>query len=110
MRRKPALSQQNRFLLDRVRQYRELERLLKVLANPIRLAVVELLRGKERGLTVSEMCEILHVRQAVMSAYLKKLVRAGVLGCVRQGRHAYYFIKNEHVLDIMDCLNRCIRR
>ncbi len=83
---------------------------MKVLANPIRLAVVELLRGKERGLTVSEICKALSVRQAVMSAYLRKLVRAGVLGSVRQGRNVYYFIKNEHVLDIMDCLNRCIRR
>ncbi len=97
------------FYKDRAREFREIERILKGVANPIRLAIIDTLRSGQ-PMTVKEICDKLGLRQAVASSYLRKMHQLNIVGCQRKGRCVFYFIKNERIIDIIDCLNRCSRR
>lgn len=63
---------------------------LKVLANPKRLEVMYLLRrGK---FTVSDMENMIGIRQANLSQHLMVLRRTGVVTSEHEGRKVYYYL------------------
>ncbi|MEO0437854.1 MAG: metalloregulator ArsR/SmtB family transcription factor [Pseudomonadota bacterium] len=61
---------------------------LKAAADPLRLRVLRLLRQDAMG--VSELCELLEVRQPALSHHLKVLSGAGLLRSERDGNHIFY--------------------
>lgn len=67
--------------------------LLKALADPIRLQVIEALGGGER--CVCELTEALGLAQSKLSFHLKVLKEAGLLVDRQSGRWVYYQLQPE---------------
>ncbi|MBX3102134.1 MAG: helix-turn-helix transcriptional regulator [Bacteroidetes bacterium] len=73
---------------------------LKALAHPIRMAIVDLLHQKE-GMTVTQIYEKLRLEQAVASHHLGILRDKGVLEHYRVGKHTYYYLEKQNMLNII---------
>ncbi|BDD09858.1 transcriptional regulator [Fulvitalea axinellae] len=87
-------------------QQENLERaskILKTIANPMRLGIVWLLKDG-REMSVSQIHEILKKDQGLTSHYLTKLKDQGVLGSRREGKNCLYFIKNTDILNVFKCM------
>lgn len=80
--------------------------LLKAIAHPMRIAILQYLdNGKQ--FTVTEIYEYLKIEQSTTSHHLGILKDKGVLGSKREGKNTYYFIKNEKLSEIVDCIQKC---
>jgi len=79
---------------------------LKTVAHPARLAIVQMLRNDNR-LPVNEICERLEMEQSLTSHHLTNMKIKGILGSVRDGKQIYYFLKEKDVAKIIDCIENC---
>ena len=77
--------------------------ILKVMAHPIRLQIVELLQAKE--MCVCDIVEALTPKQTVTSQQLNMMKDKGVLNRRRDGTRVYYHIENKNVIKILHCIN-----
>ena len=75
---------------------------LKAVAHPIRLQIVELLQAKE--MCVGDIAEALGGKQAITSQQLNMMKAKGVLSCRRDGARVYYRIENRSVIKLLDCI------
>ena len=80
--------------------------MLKAIAHPMRIAILEYLEDGKH-LTVTEIHEYLQIEQSTTSHHLGILKDKGVLGSKREGKNTYYFIRNENLSSIVDCISRC---
>ena len=78
--------------------------LLKALADPIRLQVVEALVNGER--CVCELTEQLGLAQSKLSFHLKVLKDAGLLSDRQQGRWTYYRLQGRALEQLRDWLDQ----
>jgi ArsR family transcriptional regulator len=88
----PALS------LDRA------QRLLRVLAEPIRLRVVEALRDGER--CVCDLTSDLDLAQSKLSFHLRVMKEAGLISARQEGRWIYYRLEPSALLLLGDWLGQ----
>jgi DNA-binding transcriptional ArsR family regulator len=79
---------------------------LKALAHPMRIAILNMLENGNR-MTVSEIHEKLQIEQSAASHHLGILKSKGVLQSKRDGKNTLYFLQNEGMSKILDCLGRC---
>jgi len=80
--------------------------LLKAIAHPMRIAILQYLdNGKQ--FTVTEIYEYLKIEQSTTSHHLGILKDKGILGSKREGKNTYYFVKNEKLSEIVDCIQKC---
>lgn len=79
--------------------------ILKVLANPTRLRLVNILACGER--TVTELCELSGMKQSLVSQQLKMLRLSGIVECRKAVPRVYYSLKEKKVVDILECLRSC---
>ena len=89
--------------LDSTRLERAAE-VLKVVAHPVRLRIVELLEGAE--LTVGEIQERLGATQSNTSQHLSQMRIRGVLAARREGTQVHYSIANPDVVKVIHCIRR----
>lgn len=82
--------------------------MLKAVAHPVRIAIVELLDNGARR-NVTEIFEMLGLEQAVASHHLGILKDRGVLSQDRQGKHVYYFLRHPRLVEIVGCIKDCCR-
>ena len=75
-------------------------RLLALLAHPIRLQIVELLRHGE--VCVCDMQAALSQRQAYVSQHLMTLREAGLVTCRKDGLRVYYQLGDPRILRVLD--------
>jgi len=75
-------------------------RLLALLAHPIRLQIVELLRHGE--VCVCDMQAALNQRQAYVSQHLMALREAGLVTCRKDGLRVYYRLSDPRILRVLD--------
>jgi len=80
--------------------------MLKVLAHPKRLAIVDLL-GKEDKMTVTEIYRSLDLPQAIASQHLITLKDRGILSSFKVGTKIYYSLSIPKLLDVIDSLEDC---
>ena len=80
--------------------------MLKAVAHPVRLAIVDLLGGGVRR-NVTELFEQLGLEQAVVSHHLAILRDRGVLRQERDGKHVYYFLRHPRLTEIVYCVKDC---
>ncbi|MBM5799634.1 MAG: winged helix-turn-helix transcriptional regulator [Cyanobacteria bacterium K_DeepCast_35m_m2_023] len=80
--------------------------LLKALADPIRLQVVEALGAGER--CVCELTEMLGLPQSKLSFHLKELKDAGLLADRQQGRWIYYRLQTTAIVGLRDWLDQLV--
>src|SRR4051795_8425709 len=67
----------------------------KLLSDPIRVQVLELLRSAEGQVCQCELQPRFSVSQPTLSHHLKKLADAGMVAVERRGKWAYYSINDE---------------
>ncbi len=75
---------------------------LKAVAHPLRLQIVELLQDRE--FSVGEIVEALGEKQAVTSQQLTMMKDRGVLASRRDGAKVYYRIQNLNVIRVLNCV------
>lgn len=80
--------------------------ILKAIAHPVRIAILEFLEDGRQA-TVTEIHEYLSIEQSTTSHHLGILKDKGVLGSKRDGKNTFYFIRNENLTNIIDCINKC---
>lgn len=83
--------------LDRV------SRMLKLIAHPHRLKVVEALEEWDEA-PVHRLMERVRLPQAPMSQHLTLMRRAGILDARRRGREMWYALSDRRCLGILHCI------
>jgi DNA-binding transcriptional ArsR family regulator len=76
--------------------------ILKAVAHPVRLQIIELLETKE--MSVGDIVKTLGVKQSVTSQQLNMMKDKGVLNCRRDGVKVYYRIENKDVIKLLYCV------
>jgi ArsR family transcriptional regulator len=74
--------------------------LFKALGDPVRLRIVEFI-GASGEKCVCEIIPMAGKSQPNVSRHLKVLEQAGVLVMRKEGKKAYYRVRNEKVLEII---------
>ena len=75
---------------------------LKTIAHPHRLRMVQLLlRGRY---TVGDLAEACGIASHMASEHLRLMQRCGLLTAEKDGRKAYYQIAEQHLANIMACV------
>ena len=81
-----------------VAELTEMAELLKLLGEPMRLAILALLQ--ERDLSVTEMTGLLRASQPNTSQHLRKLKSAGLIRESKRGQWVYYSLNLEEYPDL----------
>jgi ArsR family transcriptional regulator, virulence genes transcriptional regulator len=79
---------------------------LKTIAHPLRIGIVELLTYNNR-LSVNEICEKLQSEQSLTSHHLTNMKLKGILSCSREGKNMYYSLRLPEVTKVIDCIENC---
>ena len=77
--------------------------ILKALADPIRLDMIELFRGGE--LCVCDIVPCLKITQPLVSRHLKILKERGIIKFRKEGNKRYYSITDSRIYEILDALD-----
>lgn len=80
--------------------------LLRALAHPVRLSMLDLL-GRKGALTVTAIHETLDLEQAAASHHLGILKNKGIVVVERDGRNSVYTLNYPCLVPILACLNQC---
>ncbi len=80
--------------------------MLKAIAHPMRISIISLLEDGRR-MTVTEIHEKLQIEQSTTSHHLGILKDKGVLSSKREGKNTLYFLRNENLGKILDCIGKC---
>ena len=73
----------------------EVAELARVLSDPIRVQIVELLANNPGEVCQCDLHPLFAVSQPTLSHHLRKLDQAGVIEVERRGRWAYYSLRPE---------------
>jgi ArsR family transcriptional regulator len=84
------------------RRYSARVRVLRALAHPTRLFLVEELAGGERS--VQELTELVGDDMSTVSKHLTVLREAGVLAAERRGQQVFHRLRIPCVLDVFRCV------
>ena len=80
--------------------------MLKVIAHPIRLAIVDLLTENTK-MTVLQIQEALHLEQAIASQHITLMEDKGVLISEKVSRNKYVSLRFPKMKNIVNCLENC---
>ncbi len=80
---------------------------LKAMAHPVRLGVIEVLANGER--TITELYEELECSQSMMSQQLKILCQQKLVAIRREGTQKYCSLCNRDFLKLFDCMHKHLR-
>ncbi|MBL7814797.1 MAG: winged helix-turn-helix transcriptional regulator [Saprospiraceae bacterium] len=80
--------------------------ILKTVAHPTRLAIIELLNYDNR-LSVNEIGEILEVEQSLLSHHLTTMKVNGILRSEKEGQSVFYSLKEKDVTKLLACIENC---
>jgi ArsR family transcriptional regulator len=95
--------------MEKVMDVEKLEKVafvLKTIAHPLRIGIVELLTYNDR-LSVNDICENLGTEQSLTSHHLSNMKLKGVLSCARDGKNMYYSLRLREVTKVIDCIENC---
>lgn len=85
--------------------YEKIAAMLKIIAHPCRLRIIEILKDGEMG--VSKIQAQVKCKQSVTSQHLNKMKNRGVLKARRSGNEVFYSVCSLEVLRIIKCLKNC---
>jgi DNA-binding transcriptional ArsR family regulator len=80
--------------------------LMKLMAEPMRLRLLALLREGEY--CVKDLVEETGAGQANISKHLSLMSMSGIVARRKEGLFAYYYVSNPAVFDIFDCVIEAI--
>lgn len=81
---------------------------LKAMAHPVRLGVIEILAKGER--TVTELYEELDCGQSMMSQQLKILSQQQLVSIRKEGVQKYCTLRNRDFLKVFTCMHTHLRK
>jgi ArsR family transcriptional regulator len=81
--------------------------ILKAVAHPIRLSILQLLDNEDR-LSVNEICQRINSEQSLTSHHLSNMKLKGILGNKREGQRVYYYLKLPALNNLLSCLDTCV--
>lgn len=81
-------------------------RVLKAMAHPTRLYIVEVLSEGER--CVHELTEMVGADMSTVSKHLSVLKGVGIVGDDKRGSEVYYSLRMECVLGFFDCVEQVL--
>ena len=76
--------------------------ILKAVAHPIRLRIIELLKREE--ICVGDIVNELGEKQAIVSQQLNIMKNKEILACRREGAKVFYRIENKNVIKVLACV------
>ena len=77
--------------------------MLKLLAHPHRLKVIEILEGEDEA-PVHALVKRLGLPQGATSQHLNQMRRVGLISAERRGKEVWYRIADQRSLTILDCI------
>lgn len=80
---------------------------LRVLAHPHRLRIVELLL--EDRLPVGELARLLELAPNAVSQHLNQMKAHGILSAQRDGREVHYQVVSPHAKTLINCIRKHAR-
>jgi DNA-binding transcriptional ArsR family regulator len=80
--------------------------ILKTIAHPTRLAIIDLL-NEHKQLPVNEVCKLLDAEQSIISHHLINMRTRGLLKATKSGNSVLYSLKEQNLTHIMTCVNNC---
>ncbi len=80
--------------------------ILKAIAHPTRLAIIQLLDGRDK-MSVNEICETLDCEQSLISHHLINMKLRGILKSSKDGLNVFYELKETEVTKILVCIENC---
>ncbi|MFO7937920.1 MAG: metalloregulator ArsR/SmtB family transcription factor [Kiritimatiellia bacterium] len=83
----------------------EITMLLKMIAHPHRLKIIEIIERDEE-VNVSSIVDEIQIPQSSVSIHLNQMKRMGLLKSSRSGREVRYRIDNPHVFRLLECICR----
>ena len=92
---------------DAMQLYAMKANVLKAVAHPLRLAIVEYLGKRER--CVCEIAEHVGSGRSNISRHLALMMRSGVLVNRKEGLRVYYRLRTPCVLEFLGCVDGVIR-
>lgn len=78
---------------------------LKALADPVRLQIVDVLRRRAGQVCVCDLETLFDVSQPTLSHHLRKLRDAGLVGVQRRGQWAYYYVLPDALKELTSWLS-----
>lgn len=83
---------------------------LRAIAHPIRLSVVELLNGADGPMSVTKIYTALGLAQPIVSHHLGVLRNVGVVTKEQQSRFVYYTLSRDVIKSAMDVLASLVEK
>lgn len=78
----------------------ELTLVMKALADPVRMQIVDVLRRHAGEVCVCDLQALFAISQPTLSHHLKKLRQAGIVGVERREQWAYYYVIPRRVKEL----------
>ncbi len=88
--------------------YERQAEILKALGHPVRLQILDILRGGEQ--CVCHIEAVLKLRQSYISQQLMTLRRAGVVADRKDGLRVYYHITDRSIFRVLDPARSMVER
>ncbi len=82
--------------------------ILKALAQPTRLKIIDFLRDGER--CVCEIFPAINEEQSNTSRHLNMMLSAGVLSRRKDGLKIYYAIKHPELIEVLDIVTNVVKQ
>ena len=82
-------------------------RIMKAVAQPIRLAIVDTLRQGQRS--VSDIADAVGAERSNVSRHLGVLASAGILNSRKEGLQVFYNLHTPCILRVFDCVREVIK-
>ncbi len=82
---------------------------IAAMAHPIRLAIIDCLKGGDE-VCVCKIAEIIGAGRPNVSRHLAVMVKAGIITGRKQGLWVYYRLRCACVLDFLGCIENVIRQ
>ncbi len=86
-------------MIEETPDYAQITEMLKVLCHPVRLKIIDELKGSAK--TVSELGRSVKLPQSLVSQHLSILRHSGIIKGVREGRKVRYSILNPIAIKIL---------
>ncbi|MGA0560478.1 ArsR/SmtB family transcription factor [Larkinella sp. VNQ87] len=78
---------------------------LKAVAHPLRIKIIQML-NEQKELNVSTIYKNLNAEQSLISHHLINMRDKGILEIRRSGKNIYYFLVDDSIAEIIDCIYR----
>ena len=92
-------------VLDDEKRIERAAYVLKAVAHPLRIKIIQML-NENKELNVSTIYKNLNAEQSLISHHLINMRDKGILEIRRSGKNIYYFLVDNAVSEIIECIYR----